>query len=132
MSATNVQAVNDIYAAFGRGDIPFIMGKLTDDVQWHTHLESNVPWAGDYSTKGRIPGFFNAIFASVDVLGFEPQEMMAVDDTVVSMGTFACRSKETGKETNTRWIFVWKFKDGLISSYEQFHDPVISSIFPRD
>ena len=31
---SNLQTVQDIYAAFGRGDIPAILDELADDVRW--------------------------------------------------------------------------------------------------
>lgn len=127
----NVQTIRDIYAAFSRGDIPSILSHLSDDVKWHTHLEQTVPWAGDYSGISRVPAFFQAISDSVDVLGFDPEEFVANGDTVVSLGWFACRPKSTGKSVRTKWIFVWKFDGGRVTSYEQFHEPALADAFKK-
>lgn len=127
--STNRKTIEDVYAAFGRGDVAFILNQLTDDVRWNTHMESVVPWAGDYSGKTQVPKFFEAIFSSVDVEAFIPQEWIVEGDTVVSLGEFGCKVKKTGKKAHTRWIFVWKFRDGKISSYEQFHDPALAAAF---
>jgi ketosteroid isomerase-like protein len=123
----NIEAIQQIYAAFGRGDIPYILDQLSSDVKWTCHLDPVVPWDGDFS--GRPVEFFQAIDDSVDVLGFEPGEYIAQGDAVVSLGTFACRAKSTGKSANTKWIFVWKLANGKVASYEQFHDPAIAAIF---
>jgi len=125
----NIKTIQDIYAAFGRGDVAAIIAQLTDDVRWSSHFDKVVPWGGDFSEKGRVPRFFDAIFQSVDVDAFEPAEWVAQGDTVVSMGEFACRVRATGKKARTRWIFVWKFRDGKICSYEQFHDPALADAF---
>jgi ketosteroid isomerase-like protein len=125
----NVERIQAIYAAFGRGDVAFILDQLTDDVRWVTHLEPVVPWAGDYSTRQRVPKFFDAIFDSVEVTAFEPGEYVVQGETVVSLGEFGCRVRATGKSAKTRWILVWKFRDGRVSSYEQFHDPAIALAF---
>ncbi len=125
----NVAAVTRIYEAFGRGDIPYIINQLADDVSWKVHMEPVVPWSGDYAGRVSVPRFFEAIGTSVDVLGFTPQEFVAQGDTVVSLGTFASRSKATGKSAESRWAFVWKLKDGRVVSYEQFHTPGIANIF---
>lgn len=29
-----IETVQQIYAAFGRGDVPFILSQLADDVEW--------------------------------------------------------------------------------------------------
>jgi ketosteroid isomerase-like protein len=125
----NVGTVQDIYEAFGRGDVQFIVDQLTDDIHWVSHFDALVPWAGDFSGKERVPLFFEAIFQSVKVEAFEPMEWIVADDAVVSLGEFACRVRTTGKQARTRWVFVWKFRDGKICSYEQFHDPALAAAF---
>lgn len=123
------KTVQDIYAAFGRGDIPFIVQQLADDVRWVTHFDPIVPWAGNYDGVRNVPRFFTALGDAVDVEEFEPRDYVTQGNTVVSDGEFACRSKKTGKRVRTRWVFIWKFSGGRVSSYEQFHDPAIAGIF---
>lgn len=125
----NLETIQAIYASFGRGDVQAILDTLSDDVRWVTHLDPAVPWSGDYSGKSNVPRFFDAIFASVDVLAFEPQEWIVDGGNVVSIGAFGCRVKATGKEARTRWIFLWSVKDGVVTSYEQFHDEAMSAAF---
>ena len=48
----NVQAVQDIYAAFGRGDIPGIVERLAPDVTWRCHYDPVVPFAGAFDAPG--------------------------------------------------------------------------------
>ncbi len=128
-SEHNIKLVQQLYAAFGRGDVAFIVDRLTDDVRWTSHFDAIVPWAGDFSGKDRVPRFFEAIFQSVDVEAFEPDEWIAEGDAVVSLGEFACRVRATGKRSRTRWAFIWKCREGKICSYEQFHDPAITAAF---
>ncbi|HEU4680042.1 MAG TPA: nuclear transport factor 2 family protein [Terrimicrobiaceae bacterium] len=125
----NIETIRELYAAFGRADVSFILTKLTDDVKWVSHFDGIVPWSGDFSGKDRVKAFFEAIFQSVDVEGFDPQEWVAKASTVVSIGEFACRVRATGKTARTRWVFLWKFRDDKVCSYEQFHDPALAEAF---
>ena len=125
----NAGRIEEVYAAYGRGDIGFILNQLADDVRWVVHIEPIVPWSGDFSGKSRVPRFFEAIAGAVDVLAFEPKEWIAQGDTVVSLGGFRCRVRSTGKTSDSRWAFIWKFRGGKISSYEQFHDPALAAAF---
>lgn len=125
----NLARVQKIYEAFGRGDIPAIIEMLTNEVRWQTHLDPIVPWAGDYSGKQRVLQFFAAIDGAVETTAFVPGEFVAQGDTVVSFGEYGCKVRATGKSALTRWVFVWKFSDGRVSSYEQFHDPAIVAAF---
>jgi ketosteroid isomerase-like protein len=125
----NVESVTGIYEAFGRGDIDHIISQLTDDVRWVSHLETIVPWHGEYTGKSEVPKFFDAISRSVDVTAFTPLQFVAQGDTVVSVGEFGCKVKATGKSALTRWAFIWKFRHGKVYDYEQFHDPTIGQAF---
>ena len=129
MSTDKINTISAMYAAFGQGDVDGVLAPCTDDVQWTTHLDPIVPWAGKYSGKTDVRRFFAAIFESVDVQAFEPLEWVSEGDTVVSIGRFACRARSTGKSDDSRWVFIWKFRGDAVSSYEQFHDHSIADIF---
>jgi ketosteroid isomerase-like protein len=129
MNEQNVKTIQELYAAFGRGDVSFIVSKLADDVSWVSQTDSIVPWSGDFSGKDQIPRFFEAIFQTVEVEAFEPKEWISDGDAVVSLGEFGCRVRATGKRSRTRWVFIWKFREGKICSYEQFHDPALAAAF---
>jgi hypothetical protein len=49
--------------------------------------DSVVPWSDDFSGKERISNF-EALFQSVDLDAFEPNEWIADGDVVVSLGEF--------------------------------------------
>lgn len=125
----NVQSITKIYDAFGRGDIAYIIDQVTDDVRWVVHVDPVVPWAGDYSTKARVGGFFSALNDAAETTAFNPAEFVAQGDTVVSMGEYGFKARATGKSSMGRWVFVWKLRNGKVSSYEQFHDPSIAEPF---
>lgn len=126
---TNIERVVAIYQAFSRGDVGFIVEQLTPEVRWVSTLESIVPWSGTYVGQEEVPKFFAAIGAATEVHSFEWNEFVAQGDTVVSLGTFAGLVRSTGRVISTRWIFVWKFRDGKVTSYEQFHDGALASGF---
>ena len=66
----NVEVITRIYEAFGKGDIPFILEQLHDDVQWVVHQEDYVPTSGNWSSKAKVPGFFQAINDSMELSAF--------------------------------------------------------------
>jgi len=125
----NVARIVKIYEAFGRGDVGHIVSQLADNVRWVTHLEPIVPWAGDFSGKASVPKFFEAIGGAVEVTSFTPAEFVAQGDTVVSTGEFGCKVRATGKSSTSRWVFIWKFQEGRVTSYEQFHEPGLAAAF---
>lgn len=126
---TNTQQVEAIFEAFGRGDIPFILDQLTDDVHWVSYLEPVVPWAGDYSGKANVPKFFEALGGSVEVSAHPVTAVVAQGDTVVARGGVSFQARATGKAGSSEWVYIWKLRNGQVYSYEQFNDPGLAEAF---
>lgn len=63
---SNAQTVQEIYAAFGRGDIPAILEKLADDVRWEVGtISTDVPWLQRRDGRDGALAFFQALGALV-------------------------------------------------------------------
>jgi ketosteroid isomerase-like protein len=125
----NTQLVESIFDAFGRGDIPFIMGRLSDDVRFVAHLEPVVPWSGDYAGKAKVAEYFHALGGSVEVGAHPVNQLVAHGDTVVAMGDVSFRVRSTGKAGDSSWIYVWTLRDGQVERYEQFNDTGLADAF---
>lgn len=125
----NVRVVEDVFAAFGRGDVPYILDKLTDDVHWVAHLESSVPWSGDYSGKDNVPSFFEALGTSIDVTEHPVDQLVAQGDTVVALGDVSFGVRSTGQAASSSWVYIFKLRDGKVCSYDQFNDPGLAQAF---
>ncbi len=77
MSAeANIKAIQTIYAAFGRGDVPAILEMLAEDVKWRLQSGSKagaaVPWYESLNGRNNVPKFFAALGANADFTKFEP------------------------------------------------------------
>ena len=127
----NVDTVSKMYDAFGRGDVRYIVDQVTDDVRWISYFDPIVPWGGDFSGKQNVPRFFQAINDNAETTEFTPREFVAQGDTVVSMGDYGFRARATGKSSKNPWVFIWKFRNGKVSSYEQYQAPAAADAFKK-
>ena len=87
--ARNTTVVQEMYAAFGRGDTQTLLSKLADDVVW-TGLYgagSHVPTAGERRGKAAVAEFFKQVAEHVNFSRFEPKEFVATGDKVWRCGT---------------------------------------------
>ena len=125
----NVGTVEAIFAAFGRGDIPYILDQLTDDVHWVSHLDPSVPWAGDYSGRANVPSFFQALGGSVDVAEHPVNQIVAQGDTVVATGDVTFSARGTGRSATSSWVYIWKLRDGKVCGYDQYNDAGLARAF---
>lgn len=57
----NMRVIEQVYAAFGRGDLPFILNRLADDVDWRHPRPADIPWGGDRRGRGEMAQFFARI-----------------------------------------------------------------------
>lgn len=119
---SNKQSVEEIYAAFGRGDIEFILNTLAGDFDWYHPREQEIPWGGRRKTRDEVAQFFVAIASNVDIEVFEPQEFTAGGDNVFVTGREKLRSKATGKTCQPEWIHKWTLRDGKVTAWREYTD----------
>lgn len=125
----NTERISEIFEAFGRGDLDFILERLADDVRFSSHLDPVVPWAGEYSGRDGVGRYFQALGSAVEVVDHPVTQLVAEGDTVVATGDVTFRVRETDKTGSSSWVYVWKLADGTITSYDQFNDTGLADAF---
>lgn len=116
---SNVETVQEMYASFGRGDVPAILSKLADDVVWDDDAtKSNVPFIQPRRGRDGVGEFFQSL-AAVDFTNFEPTELLANGNTVVALLNVAFTVKATGKKVDQNsQAHIWRFNDkGQVTSF---------------
>lgn len=123
MSAQNKQTVEDLYAAFGRGDIPFVLGALDAEIEWweaenFIYADKN-PYRGPQSVLG---GVFMRLGTEWEGFAVAPEEVLDAGDTVVGRGHYSGKHRQTGREVRAQFAHVFKFKDGKVVKFQQYTD----------
>jgi uncharacterized protein len=127
---SNMQTVQDIYAAFGRGDIPAILDALSDDVRWD-HLPDgggaqrhDVPWLMARTGRDEVAGFFEALGA-LEFHEFAPRAILEAGDTVVALIDEDATVRATGERIRDKTAHVWTFgPDGRVVEFRHVADTV--------
>lgn len=57
----NILLVQELYTAFGRGDVPAILDRLTDDVAWYDPGPPEVPHANRSGGPEEVGSFFGRL-----------------------------------------------------------------------
>lgn len=118
----NLRTITDAYDAFSRGDIPFILARLTDDVTWESPGPKEIPSAGTYSGKAGVTEFFHRLSGSDDVQLFEPQHFFADGNMVVVLGRYKAQVKSTGQVADLDWVHVFTFRGDKVASWKEYFD----------
>lgn len=118
----NTQIVQEGYEKFGSGDIPGLLERFADDIQWTTPTVENAPFTGRRSGLEAVTEFFQLLNEAEEFSRFEPLEFVAQDDKVVVHGEFATTVKATGRSYESEWVHLFTLKDGKITNFLEFFD----------
>jgi ketosteroid isomerase-like protein len=116
---SNVATVHDIYDAFGKGDVPRILGHISEDVAWeHGVGASDVPWL--QSRKGKKgAGEFLSSLADLRFEQFQPTTFLESGDLVVVLLDVAATVVSTGGRIEEKdQVHLWSFdRNGQVESF---------------
>ena len=82
----NIQVIKDCYQAFTRGDLPFILERVSP-----VHFERwgvvangkwRAPWHHEANSKQEVAKYFEAVLGAMEPLRFEPSLFAAAGDYV--------------------------------------------------
>ena len=80
---SNVATVQDIYDAFGKGDVPRILAHVAEDAVWEYGAgPSDVPWLQPRRGKGGVAEFLSSL-ADLQFDQFQPKTFLESGDLVV-------------------------------------------------
>ena len=111
----NLAITGAIYEAFGKGDIPAILGYLSDDVRWeewadNTAQQTGVPWLQAQHGKAGALAFFQ-VMGGLCVLDFRVLSLMAGGNQVAAEIEIAFESPATGRGLRDQEMHLWTFDD---------------------
>lgn len=117
---SNLETVQAIYEAFGRGDVPAILDFLAEDVQWDQEAPSyGVPIFEPGVGKDHAARFFAAL-QDLEFHRFEPTNFLTGGDQVAVPINVKVEVKATGNVVEALEIHLWTFaEDGKVSRF--FH-----------
>ncbi len=118
---TPKELVQDLYAAFGRGDIPYLLERIAPDCRW-VAPGTGIPNAGVYTGPAGVGEFFQKLAASENVTYFEPKEYFECGNSVVALGSEACTTMPAGKQAKTDWAMLFRVENGKVTEWQSFYD----------
>src|SRR5919199_3019016 len=123
MSNDNVQLVQSLYAAFGRGDIAAILAALVPDVSWESvGRTQDFPTLGARQGVAAVQEFFRTVAETLQFSDFSPREFYGVDDRVFVLGHYAATIRKTGRTISSDWVHVFTFRDRKVTRWREHTD----------
>jgi len=125
MSESNIQTVQAIYQAFGRGDVPAVLERMAaGEIAWDYSVSgSDVPWHEPVRRREDLPKFFTALASQVEMRSFEPHAFVAGDRDVAVRVRASYVVKRTGRPVTMEQVHWWGFDaSGRVASLRHFED----------
>jgi ketosteroid isomerase-like protein len=121
---SHVRLVQDLYAAFGRGDVPGVLGAFAADIEWR-EAEGNPYQPGGKAWVGPDAVLQNLFMRmGVDWEFFTAQTLRYhhAGAAVIVEGRYTARHKQSAKSLDSQFCHVWQIRDGKIASFQQYTD----------
>ena len=118
----NTAKVQALFAAFGRGDVQFILNNVADNVDWRVLGPAIIPQAGPHKGRAEVGKFFEKVAQAYDFTQLEPREFIAQNDNVVAIVDYAGKIKKTGKSYAAQAAMFFVFKDGKVTKFREYTD----------
>jgi ketosteroid isomerase-like protein len=120
----NVSLVQNLYDAFGRGDIPTVLGAMSPDIRWHQaesnpYMPSGEAWVGPDAVLNNL---FIRLGAEWDGFTVHPKSFHNSGGSVIVEVRYSGTYKATGKEMDTQACHVFDIKDGKVTRFQQYVD----------
>lgn len=119
----NTVLVQAIYGAFLRGDVPAIIDKLADNVEWVVGTPSAaVPTFGTFKGKAAVQDFFQKLGQGVDFKTFDLNEYISQYDKIAVQVHMEYTVKSTGKQVKQDAVMVWSIQDMKVTKFHSYDD----------
>ena len=119
---SNLEIIQEAYAAFGRGDIPAVLSIEDPNTELEIAGPKEIPWAGSFRGHDGAKKYFAAIEAGAEFEAFEPRTFLAQGENVVVLGFEKVRSKRTGRSYENHWVHAFTLADGKIVKFREYCD----------
>lgn len=119
----NITRMQELYAAFGRGDIDAILENVTEDCNWGTAtVAQEIPWYRIRSGRAGVADFFQTLASEVDLQQFEPRIYSATGNDVLITIDYTYHVKKTGKIAPSTAVHQFTFRDGKVARFRAYED----------
>jgi ketosteroid isomerase-like protein len=118
----NTGLVQLAYGYFQSGDIPTLLGLLSEDVEWLIPGPESVPVTGKWLGREQVGRFFQTLSDTLEVRQFEPREFVAQDEKVVALGHYAWQARSTGREWESDFVHAFTVRGETVTRFQEYTD----------
>ena len=120
----NASIVNDMYAAFAKGDVPSVLENLDENVIWNeaegnSYADGN-PYVGHDAVLNGIFKRIGGDYEYFHLKGIKLHEM--ANNQILANMRYKGKLKKNGAVIDAQAAHLWTFKDGKAIGFQQYVD----------
>jgi uncharacterized protein len=119
MPQTDAEVIRNAYAAFGRQDIPAVLGAFDEEIDFHAITA--IPNGGPHKGHDEVASFFQSLGTTYEELRVELDEVLDAGSKLVGIGHLRGTARSTAFETP--FVHVWTMRDGRALHMQEYIDP---------
>lgn len=121
---SNIETVKSIYAAFGRGDVPAILERVAENVEWeHDSVDHGIPYLKPGRGREHVLSFFQIVGRDLSFRRFELANLLEGGEQVAAVLKVEGTYTPTGKSFTDYEMHMWTFDErGQIRAFRHVVD----------
>lgn len=120
---SNADIVRGLYEAFGRGDVPSVLGLLAPDVEWRESENSPyaAPGGGWHGPDAVVSNVFEKMGEDWTAFAVHPVAFHDAGAVVTVEGRYVAEH-ESGEPLDSQFCHLWTLHDGKVTRFQQYTD----------
>ena len=121
-AADNLKVIEQMYQAFGTGDVDAFLAHVAEDVEWTFPNVPHHPASGIRHGHAGVGEFLQALMESEQIEQMEPREWIADDNSVVVIGFASGTARATGRAFAGEYVHFFKLREGKVVLFKDYPD----------
>jgi ketosteroid isomerase-like protein len=119
---SHLDFVKGVYAAFGNGDVPRVLGAMHPQIRWTQTAGYALGGGIHRSPQAVLENVFAKIPTTFESFSIDVERLIDGGNVVVMQGHYVAKSKATGKSVRAEVAHVFEIVDGKIVRFDQHVD----------
>jgi ketosteroid isomerase-like protein len=120
MSQENIEIVREGYEHFNRGDIDWMVERMTPDISWTD--STVIPGAKTHRGTDEVRTYLESFDRIWEEARFEPEEFREHADKVLVLARFVARGRQSGADVDAALAHLYEMRDGKGASVVTYFD----------
>jgi ketosteroid isomerase-like protein len=119
---SHLDFVKGVYAAFGSGDVPKVLGAMHPQIQWTQTAGYQVGGGVHRSPQAVLEHVFAKIPVAFESFSVDIERLIDAGNVILMQGHYVAKGKATGKTVRAEVAHVVEIADGKIVRFDQYVD----------